>query len=74
MLQVPLLLCGGELDFVVSPQVMQACTAFIKSGDRLVSLPDGRHFFHYHFPNQVAIEMTQFLSQKTALLAPVYSR
>lgn len=74
MLQVPLLLCGGELDFVVSPQVMQACTASIKSGDRLVSLPDGRHFFHYHFPNQVAIEMTQFLSQETALLAPVYSR
>jgi len=74
MLQVPLLLCSGELDFVVSPKVAQAWTKFMKSGDRIISVPNGRHFFHYHFPDQVAIEITQFLSQKTALLIPVYSR
>lgn len=45
----------------------------MRSGDRIVSVPDGRHFFHYHFPDQVAIEMTQFLSQEIALLIPVYS-
>ncbi len=74
MLQVPLLLFGGEFDFVVSPQTMQGWRTLMKSGDRIVSVPDGRHFFHYHFPDQVAIEMTQFLSQKTDLLTPVYSR
>ena len=73
-LQVPLLLCGGESDFVVSPEVMQTWTALMKSGDRVLQVPDGRHFFHYHFPDQVAIEMIQFLSQKTAFLTPVYSR
>lgn len=73
-LQVPLLLFGGASDFIVSPKTMQAWTAFMKAGDRIVSVPDGRHFFHYHFPDQVAIEMTQFLSQKTALPTLVYSR
>ncbi len=74
MLQVPTLICGGESDFIVSPQAAQAWTTFMKSGDRIVSIPDGRHFFHYHFPDHVAIEMTQFLSQTTALLIPVYPR
>ena len=74
ILHVPMLLFGGELDFVVSPQVMEAWAAFMKSGDRMVQVPNGRHFLHYHFPDQVAIEMIQFLSQKTALLTPVYSR
>ena len=72
MLKVPLLLCGGELDFFVSPQVMQAWRLFMRSGDRMVQVPNGQHFFHYHFPDQVAIEMTQFLSQETAHLTPVY--
>ncbi len=74
MLKVPLLLCGGELDLFVSPQVMQAWRPFMRSGDRMVQVPNGQHFFHYHFPDQVAIEMTQFLSQETAHLTPVYLR
>jgi hypothetical protein len=38
----------------------------------LVSIPEGQHFFHYHFSEQVAREMTQFWSQ-SSLLTPVYS-
>ena len=46
----------------------------MRSGDRMVQVPNGQHFFHYHFPDQVAIELTQFLSQETSHLTLEYLR
>jgi pimeloyl-ACP methyl ester carboxylesterase len=70
--KVPLFVCNGASDFVVSPEVAQLWQGLAKPGDRLVSIPEGQHFFHYHFSEQVAREMTQFWSQ-SSLLTPVYS-
>lgn len=70
--KVPLLICNGAADFVISPDVAQLWQDWVKPGDRLISIPEGGHFFHYHFSEQIAQEITQFWSQ-SSLLTPVYS-
>jgi pimeloyl-ACP methyl ester carboxylesterase len=70
--KVPLLVCNGALDFVISPEVAQCWQSLTKPGDRIVMIPEGQHFFHYQFSEQVAREMTQFWSQ-FSLPTPVYS-
>jgi pimeloyl-ACP methyl ester carboxylesterase len=70
--KVPLLIFNGALDFVISPDVAQLWQGLIKPNDRLITLPEGQHFFHYHFSEQIAKEMVQFWSQ-SSLPTPVYS-
>ncbi len=70
--QVPTLVCNGAADFVISPDVAQLWQALVKPGDRLVSIPEGQHFFHYQLSEQIAQEITQFWSQ-SSLFTPVYS-
>lgn len=72
--QVPLLIFNGAEDFVISPDVAMQWNAVTKPGDRLVTIPEGQHFFHYHFSEQIAREMMQFWAQHTDLLTAVYSR
>ncbi|MGB0562512.1 MAG: alpha/beta hydrolase [Spirulinaceae cyanobacterium] len=45
---------------------------WLKSSDRLYCLPEGRHFFHYDYPRQVAQEISNFwatVEAPTALIA-----
>ncbi len=70
--QVPLLVCNGASDFVISPDVAELWQGLAKPGDRVVSIPEGQHFFHYDFSEQIAQEMTQFWSQSSPL-TPVYA-
>ncbi len=72
--KVPLLVCNGASDFVISPEVARLWQGLTKPGDRIVNIPEGNHFFHYHFSEQIAQEMTQFWSRQSSLLTPVYSR
>jgi pimeloyl-ACP methyl ester carboxylesterase len=72
--KVPLLVYNGASDFVISPEVAQLWQGLTKPGDRIVNVPGGNHFFHYHCPEQIAQEMVQFWSQHSNLLTPVYSR
>lgn len=70
--KVPLLVCNGASDFVISPEVADLWQDMAKPGDRLINIPEGQHFFHYHFSEQIAQEITHFWSQ-SSLLTPVYS-
>ncbi len=65
--QVPLFVCNGAMDFVISPEVAQLWQDLAKPGDRLVSIPKGQHFFHYDVSDQIAREITQFWSQASLL-------
>jgi pimeloyl-ACP methyl ester carboxylesterase len=71
--KVPTLICNGASDFVVSPEIAQTWDGLIKPSDRIISISEGNHFFHYHFPEQVVHEITQFWSQHSSSLTPVYS-
>lgn len=72
--KVPFLICHGALDFVISPTLVQSWQPLMKPGDRQISIPDGYHFCHYHFPEQVAHEMTQFWSQPLQHSPSAYSK
>jgi pimeloyl-ACP methyl ester carboxylesterase len=67
--KVPLLVCNCATDFVISRDRANAWKDLTKPGDRIVSIPDGQHFFHYHFPEQVAQEMNRFWSQQAYRMA-----
>jgi pimeloyl-ACP methyl ester carboxylesterase len=58
--EVPLLICSSKTDFVVSPVVIRRWSKFLKKGDRFWECPDGRHFFHHFYPEQVGEEILNF--------------
>lgn len=57
---VPLLICGSQNDPVVDPVVQERWRGWLKPEDRLWNCPDGRHFFHYYYPQTVAAQVVQF--------------
>ncbi len=57
--EVPLLVCGGEEDRVVTPPQIQGWQPWLKQGDRAVLCP-GRHFFHATSPRLVARQILDF--------------
>jgi len=60
--EVPLLICQGELDDVTaSPQA--GWERWLKAGDRIWQCPEGRHFFQFHHYQQVAKVITQYWAQ-----------
>jgi pimeloyl-ACP methyl ester carboxylesterase len=61
--KVPVIIFQGALDFVISPDVIKLWDEVIQPTDRIVSIAEGRHFFHYQFPQQVTTEIIRFWSQ-----------
>lgn len=57
--EVPLLVCSGEDDFVVDPTQIRGWQPFLKGGDRVALCP-GRHFFHAAYPRRVASQVLNF--------------
>ncbi|MGD1866485.1 MAG: alpha/beta fold hydrolase [Phormidesmis sp.] len=53
-IDVPLLVCNGEIDDIVSSQQQAGWTRWLKAGDRMWHCPDGRHFFHFYHYKTVA--------------------
>ncbi|MEM6453137.1 MAG: alpha/beta hydrolase [Cyanobacteria bacterium P01_D01_bin.105] len=52
--EIPLLVCNGEHDSIVSNQGQTQWSEIMKSGDRLWHCPEGAHFFHFHHSEAVA--------------------
>lgn len=69
---VPLLVCGGENDFVVDPVQIQGWQSWLKPGDRIALYP-GRHFFHAVYPHRVASQILSFWGATENLLVPPQS-
>jgi pimeloyl-ACP methyl ester carboxylesterase len=57
---VPLLVCGGQDDIVVDPNLFQGWQSWLKEGDRLWKCHAGRYFFHYFHPQQVSEQVADF--------------
>jgi pimeloyl-ACP methyl ester carboxylesterase len=60
---MPLMVCGGQVDFVVTPPLMRRWTNFLKAGDRFWQCPGGNHFFHHSSPDLVAGYLLSFWRQ-----------
>ncbi|MEM6598374.1 MAG: alpha/beta hydrolase [Cyanobacteria bacterium P01_C01_bin.69] len=61
--EVPLLVCSGEIDDVVSSQQQGDWTRWLKTGDRIWHCPKGRHFFHFYHYKAVAKTISGYWSQ-----------
>jgi pimeloyl-ACP methyl ester carboxylesterase len=61
--EMPLLVCSGQADFVITPPLMQRWIEFFKTGDVFWQCPDGDHFFHQSSPELVANRLLQFWEQ-----------
>lgn len=59
-ISVPIWLGLGQQDLLLSPLPQKSQVPWLKSQDELWTCPDGRHYFHYEYPQQVAQQITQF--------------
>jgi pimeloyl-ACP methyl ester carboxylesterase len=57
---VPLMVCGGGEDPIIDPHQIQGWRPWLKPEDRIWTCPEGRHFFHATFPQQVASQVLSF--------------
>lgn len=57
---VPLMVCGSKDDIVVNSNELLGWQAWLKTGDRLWLCPQGGHFFHYFYPQQVGRMIFKF--------------
>lgn len=64
---VPLLVCGGQDDAVVTPTQIRGWQPWLKPGDRLALCP-GRHFFHASHPQPVISQILSFWGSTSPLL------
>ncbi|MEC8214977.1 MAG: alpha/beta hydrolase [Cyanobacteriota bacterium] len=58
---IPTLVINGENDFVVDRHAQERLTSKLKPGDRYLSVPNSRHFFHFHHPETVVQGIDAFL-------------
>ncbi|MGB7444281.1 MAG: alpha/beta hydrolase, partial [Coleofasciculaceae cyanobacterium] len=58
--QVPLMVCGSQDDFIIPPNTLRGWWTLMKEGDRLWECPQGHHFFHYFYPQMVSKEILKF--------------
>ena len=57
---MPLLVCGSETDAIICPPDIEAWHNWLKPEDALWQCPDGRHFFHYFYPQSVGDRILEF--------------
>lgn len=60
LVSVPLFICSSRDDIVISPYQLNAWKPWLKSGDLLWEVAQGRHFFHYSNPQLVSEKIHQF--------------
>ena len=65
----PLLVCQGKLDVILDPNTQLRWDSLLKDGEtpngvavrqRFWQCPEGRHFFHYEYPQMVADEIIAY--------------
>ncbi|MGB5896834.1 MAG: alpha/beta fold hydrolase [Geitlerinemataceae cyanobacterium] len=57
---VPLFVSGGQNDVIVDLYQLQAWGSWLKDTDRLWLCPEGRHFFHYFYPQELGDQILNF--------------
>ena len=65
---VPLLICSSATDLIIAPHSHDQWVHSFKPTDRFWECPEGSHFFHYFYPQQVSRAILEFwfeLSQET---------
>ncbi|MEM8605295.1 MAG: alpha/beta hydrolase [Cyanobacteria bacterium P01_H01_bin.121] len=50
----PVLVCYGQHDLILSPQNYTTTDCWLKPTDQIWQCPEGKHFFHFAAPEQVA--------------------
>ncbi|MBW4612617.1 MAG: hypothetical protein KME21_04940 [Desmonostoc vinosum HA7617-LM4] len=56
------MVCGSNDDIIVETDTLQAWKPYLKKCDRLWSCMEGRHFFHFFYPELVAEQILSFYS------------
>jgi surfactin synthase thioesterase subunit len=57
---VPLMVCGSRDDTIIDVHALAGWQDWLKEGDRLWECPQGHHFFHYFYPQQVSRQIFKF--------------
>ncbi len=68
---VPLMVCGSETDYVITHCELEEWRNFFNPGDRLCQFPDGGHFFHHFYPQDVKTEIMRFWNTLEPTLNPM---
>ncbi len=66
---VPLLVCNGEIDDVLTSQQQDGWARWMKPGDRLWHCPEGRYFFHFQQHKITAKAICDYWAQLPAQLS-----
>ncbi|NER84699.1 MAG: alpha/beta hydrolase [Leptolyngbya sp. SIO1D8] len=64
-IEPPLLVCHGANDVIMDANAKLLWKQWLKSSDRLWSCPEGRHFFHYEYPQRSSQMILDFWQQMT---------
>jgi alpha-beta hydrolase superfamily lysophospholipase len=65
-IEVPLLVCGGQLDTIVDIDSIYDWHDWMKPMDAVWICPEGRHFFHYQFPEQTCGVLQSFWQKRAS--------
>ncbi|MDZ7967804.1 MAG: alpha/beta fold hydrolase [Nostoc sp. DedSLP03] len=57
---MPMMVCGSKSDPVVNPPALHDWLNWFKPEDKLWECPQGYHFFHYFYPQQVGEQILSF--------------
>ncbi|MGV0105395.1 Serine aminopeptidase S33 domain-containing protein [Nostoc sp. DSM 114160] len=57
---MPMMVCGSKSDPVVNPPALHDWLNWLKPEDKLWECPQGYHFFHYFYPQQVGEQILSF--------------
>lgn len=57
---VPMMICGCQDDVIIEADAMLGWQTWLKQGDHLWSCPQGGHFFHFFYPQQVGQSILDF--------------
>ncbi|MEL6494449.1 MAG: alpha/beta hydrolase [Cyanobacteria bacterium J06623_7] len=60
---MPLMVCGSKQDGIVDRSSLQGWSNYLKDDDRLLTVPEGHHFFHYFFPEDTGKKIIKFWQQ-----------
>ncbi len=61
--KVPLMVCGSKNDTIVDRNSLKRWYGYFKEGDILWECPQGHHFFHYFYPQEVSRQILRFWAQ-----------
>lgn len=59
-IEPPLMVCGSSNDSIVDRNSLRGWQEYLKPEDILWELPQGHHFFHYFYPEEVSRKVLKF--------------